>query len=550
MLKKIVSFCFAMLVCVSIFAGCNVIEINKAKYYAQTVAEVVLSDKSVKTFTKKDLIEAYNSYGYQYVENGSTKEDAINKTVDAMIERALLLNKIKSELTITDLQKNNLKRETYKYINQSLAELEEEIRVDWEMDVEDGNASEDEAPLRDAYQQYTAKVEKKPVLNSSGNPTGEYKLEYVEEKEEILDPTPVGDFVQIKTDEKVSAEAWVRYIKQLQDVAKEQGKNISDEKVFQNEIDRIYNLLEDNFYLTEYQNKIKRDLPITTDNVVEYYQDLYKRDYDLYGNTSDLTAYHTAMKNDASAVYYHPNEGKEYMWVTHILFQFSDEQKAEIKNLKSKLDSNSIDKTAYEAQLKAIYNKTQVKCEENDKVVTKSVAEAYNDIIFGNGTDLGVENYKNNFTMRAKTFNNYIYKYNDDPGIMNKDYAYVVNLKDNTDNIMVKEFTDEARNLFEKGVGSISEPIITEHGFHVIMNLGAVTNLVNSGNINNLTWEKLFDRTTQPSSDKTIFQAIYDTLDKSSDRVTNILSNDIKTIKDGIKEIKYYKKAYKDLYNE
>ena len=112
-MKKFLSGLFALVMSIGLLAGCNLVELNKTKYYNQTVTEIVYKgDKETKKFTMEELLQAYNTYGYQYVQNGSTAEEALSQTVELMVQRYLLVEKIKSEISLTQNEKNSLKKQT------------------------------------------------------------------------------------------------------------------------------------------------------------------------------------------------------------------------------------------------------------------------------------------------------------------------------------------------------------------------------------------------------------------------------------------------------
>lgn len=551
-MKKIITYVLSLMFCVTLFAGCSLFDLNAKKYYSQTVAQVVYDDDHVKTFTMQNLLEAYNNYGYQLMENDSslTADAALKQTAEMMVQRYLLVEDIKKEIgELTQGEKNVLMRETYDHINSTLASFEDEIRVEWDIKVdEEETAESEEESLRAEYQEYEPTVVKEYYEEVVGGVKKyKYKLVRVEEEKEPVDESDPGKFVQNITDEDVSAEAWKRYIKQLQKNNEELGKKLSDTEAFEQEIQRIYGILEENEYITKYQEELTKNLEIDTNSVVESYKEKYKRDYELYSNNE--SAYHTAMANDASTVYYHPNSGQEYVYVTHILFKFSDEQSAKIENLKKLYESNSIEKSVYEARLKEIQNidNLVVKYEENGEIKTTTASLAYQDIL----NNVSKYDKDVNFELRAKEFNKFIYKYNDDEGIMNKDFAYVVNLDTNVEDKMVKEFADEARRLQkEEGVGAMSEPILTDYGYHVLLNLGPVTNVVEYENIDNLTWEALYNVKTQPSSNKTLFHVEYDALNSDSSKVTAILDSKIADLQAQVEAIKYWEKRYLTLLEE
>lgn len=554
-MKKFITYIFSLLFCVTMFAGCSLIQLNPTKYYSQTVAQIVYDKNNKVNFTMKDLLEAYDNYGYQLQQNDSTlsSEDALKQTAKLMVQRYMLVKEIKNQIgELTQGEKNVLMRETYEHINTTLASLEDEIRVEWdrvvnEDDKDEDSSTEEEGPTE--YQEYKPTVER-VYYEEEVNDVTKYKskLVRVEEEKEPEDESDPGKFVQNITDADVSAEAWKRYMKTLQKNNEELGIKLSDEKAFEEEINRIYGVLEENKYISKYQEHLTKNLEIDSTSVVESYKQKYKRDYELYSNNE--SAYHTAMANDVSTVYYHPNSGNEYVYVTHVLLGFSDETLAKIKNLEKLYQSNSIEKSVYEAKLKQLQNIETTMIDYYDEKGNKkqiSAQLAYEEI-YNN-----VSKYDKdvNFELRAKEFNKYIYKYNTDQGILNRDFAYVVNLDTNVEDQMVKEFADEARRLQKKeGVGAMSEPILTEYGYHIILNLGPVTNVVEYNNIDNLTWEALYNVKTQPSSEKTLFHVEYDALNSDETKVNAILTSLVNDLAAQVEVVNYWEKRYLTLLKQ
>ena len=552
-MKKFITYIFSLLFCVTMFAGCSLIQLNPTKYYSQTIAQIVYDKNNKVNFAMKDLLEAYNNYGYQLQQNDSTlsSEDALKQTAELMVKRYMLVKEIKNQIgELTQGEKNVLMRETYEHINTTLASLEDEIRVEWDRvvneDDKDEDSSTEEGPTE--YQEYKPTVER-VYYEEEVNGVTKYKskLVRVEEEKEPEDESDPGKFVQNITDADVSAEAWKRYMKTLQKNNEKLGIKLSDEKAFEKEINRIYGVLEENKYISKYQEHLTKNLEIDSKSVVESYKQKYKRDYELYSNNE--SAYHTAMANDASTVYYNPS-GNEYVYVTHVLLGFSDETLAKIKNLEKLYQSNSIEKSVYEAKLKQLQNIETTMIDYYDEKGNKkqiSAQLAYEEIL----NNVSKYDKDVNFELRAKEFNKYIYKYNTDQGILNRDFAYVVNLDTNVEDQMVKEFADEARRLQkEEGVGAMSEPILTEYGYHIILNLGPVTNVVEYNNIDNLTWEALYNVKTQPSSEKTLFHVEYDALNSDETKVNAILTSLVNDLAAQVEVVNYWEKRYLTLLKQ
>ena len=531
----------SLILCVVTLTGCNLLELDKKKYYEQVVASVTSEHSEyVREYTKKELIEAYYNYSYSSVQNGTkTAEDGVKTAFNSMIERGLLVAGIEKEyikaglIKFTEEHKNQIREDAFEYMQDQIFEYEDEIRIEKGLtpESEDTATTEEEVEesLRAEYNKYEP-----TIIYDEESDKAVKNLEL--EKDSVLGYTVPLHFTQKITDEAISNEAYVRYVKALQKNAKAEGRDSSESEVVKYEEERLIKLLTENKYLELFEeylannnlyNTIDSDGNYTVrqdvlDKVVEYYQEQYNIQKNLYDLNID--AYHTAMGSDASKVYYHPNSGEEYMYVSHILLKFSDSQTKEVEALKTKLENKQISQEEYDRKVKNIANNIQVVYEKNNEVYTSNAEEVYNTVVDYVNTYGG-----NDVEKRAKLFNDMIYIYNDDEGIMNKDFAYVVNLKTTVEDKMVKEFADASRELNEnpdKGIGSLSDMVITEYGVHIIFHAGLVENIITSNNIDNLTYQALFRHNTQLSSNKTLFNFVYDqlTFDSYSTRTSDLVA--------------------------
>jgi hypothetical protein len=236
-MKKLFTYIFSLLLCVTMFAGCNLISLNKGKYYEQTVAQIVYDKNHKQSFSMQDLLEAYNNYGNQLTQNNQeiTGEEVLKQTAELMVQRYMLVQEIKKEISLTTEEKNVLKRQTYEHINTTLAGYEDKIRVEWDRDVVEETTEEaEEETLRAEYTPYEPTVVKEYYEeNVNGSVQLKHRLVRVEEETEDEDTTDPGEFKQAVTDADISAEAWKRYVKDLQENYEDLGKEYSEEKVFQ-----------------------------------------------------------------------------------------------------------------------------------------------------------------------------------------------------------------------------------------------------------------------------------------------------------------------------
>lgn len=583
--KKILTVICAMFLSMFMFAGCNLIEINKAKYYNQIVISVELKDgygedynDYIEKYTKKDLINAYYNYAYNYVSNGQIKaSEGMNYAINNMVNVDLLYKYIKKnyfdnpnyDIQFTDADRNEVKLKVYDAIQEQITSLEKEVYEEWNYNyTNQDDLSEDKVEsLRKAYEAYDSKV---LMTNIKVDVVVEGSTTEVEKQAIILNPNQLtktydtrvaGDtFKQQISDPEVSKEAYTRYIKQLQEAAKAEGANTGEQEVLNAEIERLTKSYTRSEYISIFEKwyninynftyNAKNNVYVLNDSVkqavVDYFKERYTAQKNQYEN--DESAYHTAMAGDSiDDIYYHYNSGNEYMYVSHILMKFSDAQKAEITELKNKLSAHKITQENYDARVKEIANRTVVTYEIDGKKYTSNALEVTNKI----------KNYVNKaqykgktgeelelaLNERAKLFNDMIYLYNDDEGIMNKDFAYVVNLDTEVNDKMVKEFADTARKLNkEQEEGALSDMVITEYGVHILYHAGIVKNVVSD--INSLTAEDLMSVKTQRSSNKTIFAKIYDTV--ATENYKTAASNFVSNCFEFVNIVKY-ENRYKDL---
>ena len=546
----------AMILSVFMFGGCNLIAVNNYKYYNQTVVTVNIKDgygeeydSYKKSYTKKDLLNAYYNYAYSYVQQGQLDaETGVNYAMNNMINTDLLYNYLKInffendeyDVEFTEADENDVKLEAFDSMQDSIYEIEEEIFEEWGIEYlkKDELSDEETESLRASYTKYTSSVEYieelgKVILKDSASRVHDSRV-------------APEHFVQNIRHEDVSREAYTRYVKQLQDNAKTEGVSTKEVDVLKAEEERLIKAYTRSKYFEIFEEWYNKYYNFTfdgenyvlnsdiLDQVVETFKEEYIAQKAIYENDKD--AYHTAMGgDDISGMYYHHSD--EYVYVSHILLKFSDAQVAEIEELDKKLSKNLITQERYDELVQDIANRTIVTYEIDGETYTSTAINVYNRVsaYVNRGSDA---------TEKAKLFNDMIYIYNDDEGIMNKDFAYVVNLDTNVTDKMVQPFADKAREMHNTGsVGDMSDMVITEYGVHIMFYAGDVESVVSD--INSLTFADLINKKTQLSSEKSLFDIIYDEI--STEAYDTSATNYLRTIKEVV-SIEYFKNAYKDLY--
>lgn len=554
--KKILMTLCAMVLSVFMLGGCNLITVNNYKYYNQTVATVNIKDgygteynSYKKTYTKKDLLNSYYNYAYSYVQQGQIDaKSGVEYAMNNMINTDLLYNYIKinffendeCSVEFTAADANDVKLQAFDSMQNSIYEIEKEIFAEWDIEYlnEDELSDEETESLRASYTKYDSKVEYIEDLN---------KIILKEGAARVHDSRVAPNhFVQAIRHEAVSREAYTRYVKQLQDNAKAEGASTKEADVLRAEEDRLidaytrsryFEIFED-WYNKYYNFTFDGENYVLNEDVVERVLDTFKQEYEaqeaMYKNNK--SAYHSAMGgDDISKVYYHHSD--EYVYVSHILLKFSDAQVAEIKELDKKLSKKLISQERYDELVQDIANRTVVTYEIDGQTYTSTAINVYERIN-------GYVNRGADAVEKAKLFNDMIYLYNDDEGIMNKDFAYVVNLDTTVTDKMVKPFADKAREMHNTGnIGDMSDMVITEYGVHIMFYAGNAESVVSD--INSLTFADLINTKTQLSSDKSLFDIIYDGI--STEAYDTSSTNYLRDIKEAV-SIEYFLNTYKDLY--
>ena len=113
-----------------------------------------------------------------------------------------------------------------------------------------------------------------------------------------------------------------------------------------------------------------------------------------------------------------------------------------------------VDERGYEIRVKVINAGTPE--EQEVEVRAKTVQEVYDEI----NAELSRPEYDTT-EKKAVAFNQFIYKYGQDTGMINAEKYYAVNLDTEVEDKMVKPFADEARRLagLEENGGNLGNPV-------------------------------------------------------------------------------------------
>ncbi len=477
-----------LVACVAfMFAGCDLFSKNSSAYYNQVVISVAYGDGSKIEINRKDFLTAYNNYGQNLISQYNyTEEKAKNATVDALVNRKILLKEAKSvaktaegsSVELTDLDKKDLRYQTYESLLSNARDYKDDIRNAWGETKED-EMKKDTSSDTTVYTPYEKKA--RPVYDKE---TKQYRIELIKDDttkrpskifnslDEIY--TAFVNETKNNSEDKYAREEYRRYVASLQASQKVLQTNYTEEELVKNEIKRIYENLEDNEYITKYQDYKQENggySTITVAQVLDKYKSMISVSKFKYEN--DLDSFNSDMLEKRENVNYFVND--DYFYVAHILIKFSDEQQKEydsLENLSNKGQGDIISAEQYEKQKDALYSsiKASVRDAETgeitatDTVLAKDVLKEVQ-VALSNAT-----------TKEAKdeAFRKLMYKYNEDGGIMNAKYPYVIGENDSK---MVENFTKASRKLNDNGeYGAISGLVESEYGLHIVYYMGKCEN--------------------------------------------------------------------------
>jgi len=546
--KKLKVIALLLICCMSfIFTGCDLFVRNDAEYYNQPVISIKYDAGKKIEISRKDYLSTYNNYGLNLIQSyGYSEKQAKDATVDVLTNRKILLEEAKrlsgteegSSIALTTEDKKELYYQTYSSLIASAKDYDEQINKDWNTPkvdtMEEGTSSEETI----VYNSYTKKA--KPVYDSVSK---EFKIKLLNEDENVQRDVVFNSLAEIynafiaetknNVTDRLAREEYRRLLATLQANQKVFGTKYNEKELIEEEIKRIYNNLEENEYISKYEEYTKENRGfsyITVNQVLEKYKSMVYSSKFVYEQDSEK--YNTDMLESLKDVNYFVDDN--YFYVAHILIKFNDEQQATYDSLET-LSNNGqgyiISVTEYEEQKANLYNnlKADVRDSETGEIVSTDSVSA-KDVLKEIEVALANANTKE---AKDEAFRQLMYKYNEDPGIMNADYPYIIG---NNDSKMVESFTEASRELDEKGeYGAISGLVESEYGVHIIYYMGDCKNAfdANSDGLleirENYTIENEFGEEVNYSdvlkldemylnnlNNKTIFDLIYEGLEKDN----------------------------------
>lgn len=397
MKKKIFSLVLCVMMCASVLTGCNLFTRDLETYYNAVVAEInyqyAIGQEThtyTEKITKRDLLDAYYSYGSAYVDNGYTQEEAINLTLDTLINRNLMITEVEryyadnGEELLNDAEKTYLFEETYEAILDLYEQHYNEIVGE---DENTGDSTSSSTTPENVFEEYEKKatlytdangkvgIKKVDVVknvkdrnyilkNSDGTA---YDLEYKDsEGNHIFKDLIYEDIMEYAKSSTNYKSAFVDYMNDVRD--NYSYLDLEDEKTcFMFELDRIYEILKDNYIVEKYEqiyNGLAKSGSVVTnvkvEDVVRYYENNLVTDYEKYA--SDYETFESDILSESTMPnYINTSEGSKFFNVAVIKIGFEDGAK---DNLDKQLEEG-MDIDEYYDKLLNLYSNARVEVRDS-----------------------------------------------------------------------------------------------------------------------------------------------------------------------------------------
>ncbi len=548
---KVFLMCFVLL-CMSLFTGCSLVETNNGKLYNKVVAEIYNKQgKKVAQITNRDLVAGYESYGSIYVQyyNYSVSQ-AVDMTLKQLENRKITILtaenlfgiKFSTGEGLEEIEKTYLYESAVSSLNTNLENYYKEILNE----KEEENKSEDikfngyeknvALDRNENGEIYLKKLDKKDKILDGFRPSNGQKSYYVDsDKAEIYD-----NFLDKAFSNENYKKALRLYLNDLKSA--EYGMKLSSDtkSIFEREIERLYKINYENYIVQKYSenNKNNSDVAtVSTDDILKLYSSKVRAGYTKYVIENSAN-YSSDVSDKLNEVYYFRNddEANKYFTVANILFQFTDAQKAKYEEINKKL-SGSEPYEDYETDMNTLYSQIQpvIRKYNEDTKIYEEIENVddltVNEIIY-NKIEIALKSAQasgdENFV--GDTINNFIYTYNQDPGMFNAESNYVIGVDSEGKAVsdFVEEFNDAGLKLYNNGKGQIGDMQVarSSFGIHVLVYTGKCENLfdgideefelsgIANGKTENLQTEsainKLATKRVNLLVDKTYLDLLYD----------------------------------------
>ena len=545
-------------ICLSmVLSGCNLFALDSGAYYNQTVAAIEYEDKTIK-ITKEELAQAYSRHGESLSSNGYSQTDAIEYLVNYLINQKVLINQTNEliedgVIEFTNNHKNDIWNDAYKNVISLLADYETKIYESLNLEQPSELEEEKEKTTFERFNPVSEiiKLNGEYVVRVLDNNDNSQQTLVYDANEDVIDT------IIEAVDERIGNNAYLKeakqqYLNELVAKAKAFKQASDEETVWYNEVERIYNYAKDNNYISLYEEHLVNNgngvSPISVNDVFKYLENQIAASYNYY--SLDLAKYKDEILESRENIHYFFTDKTigEFFYVSHILVKFSDEQTADLKELEEQFKNGAFaTQEDYNNARQFIIDQTVVKS-YGEEVKNFTVQNLYNelaDALEGKSKE-----------QKAQIFNEYLYQYNEDEGILSGDYNYIVGTESSK---MVESFTEAARELYNNGngeFGDLSGMVESEYGIHILFYVKPLENMFNITNINTFSLTNVSETELEENiniitntylselNNKTVFDIVYEKL--KADKLSLMETLDLNLLKENLKITKYVD-AYKDM---
>ncbi len=501
---KVFLMCFVLL-CMSLFAGCSLVETNNNKLYNAVVADIYNKEgKKVAEISNRELISGYESYGNMYVQYYNyTKAQAVDMTLKQLENRKIVILEAEKLFNVNyetgegldEKEKGYIYDQTVESLNANLKNYYDKVLGTTEEEEKD----EDEIK----FEGYSKNV----TLDYDEN--GNYVIKKLNVKDGLLDGyRPTNNILKSFYNEAEKAEIYDNFIEKgfssddyqkalkyyLIDLkSAEYGMNLTTDakSMFEREIERLYKVNYENYIVQKYSENNKKSgeiASVTTDDILKLYSSKVRASYTKYAIEKDGN-YGENVSSSLNDVYYFrgDEEANKYFTVANILFKFDDAQTARYEEINKKLSESEV-YDEYESDLNALYSqiKPVIRQLNEDTGIYEEIDNDFNlsvnDIIYDK-IQIALKNAQTTGDVGyiGDTINNYIYTYNEDTGMFNAKSNYVIGVDKDGKAVssFVEEFNEAGLKLYNNGRGKIGDMEVarSSYGIHVLVYTGACENL-------------------------------------------------------------------------
>lgn len=605
MKKKLANLLVIIFVSVCVlFTGCNLFDTNN--YSA--LSSIVATCGSV-SITREELITAYNSWGYNYTNaqyGGLSREGALKQTASDLIDQKFLINNIddlvaKSKLDPSDenydAQYASLELdaedyqyivgETWEYIDSVLSAYKTETRKELGLTVSEFDAEDKGSVTYNPQEQYETKFEKTEsglVVKKEKKEENEFSYipNNLTSEDQAREYAKTYNYqTQIRANKiEYKRLVWTKYISALKSSQENLGyADMTTKAVFEREIDRLVTANITSRKLSKFKEFIQdrsgfeeKDIDGQTrfvmidemlTKIVEKYKSIFDKNYtayelakEKYDASTDEDKKNTYLSslantsNRGNYVYYGDSDAEKMITVTHILIKLSSGEIEQIKAIEA--DTSYLNEEQRQVAINnIIYNtKAYERDSEGYDVLDDKGEKVY--ITFGELLEKVKQDVAIQPTIEKKIekFNEYLYKYNVDSGIINAKFDYVVGATETSS--MVEDFTKISRELYKEGIGSVGMAYNNDSnytGAHIVLCTGVLENVFNSKeDLKNLSTNNVFSMLSAKTSisyNETLFEYFYDLV--ASDNYTTYQADLLTSLKGG-NSLEYVTANFSDLF--